>query len=326
MLIPASPRIGVFSTSPDRMRTGPCCRRPRRGIVSFASRPPTSRRKAGLKEDADLTFSVGPYHRPPWRLIRPGLPSSNNISGGSLLKGVGIELSLVASVLYVIGVLVGRRIRLVNTLARYLVLSLSLKLIRVQSLIAASSSANNFLSGNFTLMEDGDEQVPVRVWQVRGDGSCLFHSIAAARILDDLHSTSIDDARILRSCAVDVLSDGDRNLTLSGDERITSARLVEMASNRYGISPSRYLEEMKEDCVWGGGPEVVVVANSLGRQIILLEESTAADETRIELKVVARFGPSGGRGPPIYILSTNQRFPTERFKRKNHFLAVFKIV
>lgn len=275
----------------------------------------------------DLLMDHNIGHRGPhrhWRLLRPvrRLPSSN-ISSVSLLKGAGVEFSLVAS-LHVIGVLVGRRIRLVH-LFRYLVLSLSLKLIRVQSLIAASSSANCFLSGNFTLVEDGGKKVPVRIRQVPGDGSCLFHSIAAALILDDQHSASIDDARILRSCAVDVLSEGNRHLRLSRDERITSARLVEMASKQYGISPSRYLKEMKEDCVWGGGPEIVAVANHLGREIVLLEEyeeSTA----EIELHVLARFGRFGGParlgGPPIHVLSTNQKFPKERFKRKNHFVAV----
>lgn len=272
----------------------------------------------------DLLMDHNIGHRGPhrhWRLLRPvrRLPSSN-ISSVSLLKGAGVEFSLVAS-LHVIGVLVGRRIRLVH-LFRYLVLSLSLKLIRVQSLIAASSSANCFLSGNFTLVEDGGKKVPVRIRQVPGDGSCLFHSIAAALILDDQHSASIDDARILRSCAVDVLSEGNRHLRLSRDERITSARLVEMASKQYGISPSRYLKEMKEDCVWGGGPEIVAVANHLGREIVLLEEyeeSTA----EIELHVLARFGGLARLGgPPIHVLSTNQKFPKERFKRKNHFVAV----
>ena len=252
----------------------------------------------------------------------------SNVSCFSLSKGAGVEFSLVAS-LYAIGVLVGRRIRPTD-LVRYMALSLSLKLIRVQSLIAASSSANCFLSGNFTLVEDGGRQVPVRIWQVPRDGSCLFHSVAAARVLDDPHSCSIDDARILRSCAVDILSDGDRNLTLSRDERITSARLVEMASKQYGISPLGYLKEMNKDCVWGGGPEIVAVANHLGRQIVLLEESESntADGALIELQVLARFGgPAPFGEPPIHILSTKQQFPKERFKRKNHFVAVFvKIV
>ncbi|EJK74977.1 hypothetical protein THAOC_03316, partial [Thalassiosira oceanica] len=263
---------------PDRMRPGHCCRRPHRGIASFALGPMPSRRagqKEGMRMDLLMDHNIG--HRGPhrhWRLLRPvrRLPSSNISS----------------------------------------------------SLIAASSSANCFLSGNFTLVEDGGKKVPVRIRQVPGDGSCLFHSIAAALILDDQHSASIDDARILRSCAVDVLSEGNRHLRLSRDERITSARLVEMASKQYGISPSRYLKEMKEDCVWGGGPEIVAVANHLGREIVLLEEyeeSTA----EIELHVLARFGGLARLGgPPIHVLSTNQKFPKERFKRKNHFVAVFK--
>ena len=300
------------------------------GIASVAFRPSPGL-KARLKEDAEPALFRGPlYHSPVRRQwMTPGrrLPSSN-VSSFSLLKGAGVEFSLVAS-LYAIGVLVGRRIRPTD-LVRYMALSLSLKLIRVQSLIAASSSANCFLSGNFTLVEDGGRQVPVRIWQVPRDGSCLFHSVAAARVLDDPHSCSIDDARILRSCAVDILSDGDRNLTLSRDERITSARLVEMASKQYGISPLGYLKEMNKDCVWGGGPEIVAVANHLGRQIVLLEESESntADGALIELQVLARFGgPAPFGEPPIHILSTKQQFPKERFKRKNHFVAVFvKIV
>lgn len=353
-------RQQVHHARPDRMRPGHCWSpSPRHRFASFAFGPSPSPR-AGHTAAGTVRRSVFPslvrsvadkgsvglmhvnssvklssnfetvLHRRPhrhWSLLQPvrRLPSSN-ISSVSLLKGAGVEFSLVA----VIGVLVGRRIRSVNLL-RYLVISLLLKLIRVQTLIAASSSTNCFLSGNFTLVEDGGKQVPVRIWQTPGDGSCLFHSIAAALILDDLHSASIDDAIILkrlqneaqrkRSSAVDVLSGGDRNLRLSRDERITSARLVEMASKQYGISPSRYLKEMKEDCVWGGGPEIVAVANHLGRQIVLLEEyEESTSGTRIELKVMARFGI--GR-PPIHILSTNQKFPKERFKRKNHFVAVF---
>ena len=85
------------------------------GIASVAFGPSPGL-KARLKEGAEPALFRGPlYHSPVRRQwMTPGrrLPSSN-VSSFSLLKGAGVEFSLVAS-LYAIGVLVGRRIRLTD--------------------------------------------------------------------------------------------------------------------------------------------------------------------------------------------------------------------
>ena len=51
--------------------------------------------------------------------------------------------------------------------------------------------------------------------------------------------------------------------------------------------------DMRQEGIWGGGPKIVALSNSLNRQIVLLErvdhENMHDNTTRLEVK--ARIGP-----------------------------------
>ena len=117
------------------------------------------------------------------------------------------------------------------------------------------------------------------------------------------------------------------NVLVDGSETQADQVPQKKAASQHGISPQKYLSDMRREA-WGGGPEIVALANSLKRQIVLLEvadahESNGEEGDAIYLKITARFGPASQR-TAIYILSTNQGFPYDyRGKRSNHFLAVF---
>jgi hypothetical protein len=223
--------------------------------------------------------------------------------------------------------------------------------------------------------------ISVRIRQVANDGSCLFHSIGARILSDELimmqqerrhdrndphvlkrhpsMSRIIEYSSKLRLQAVNTLQyNPHQNFTilqyLYGDDdteqqvvvEATSSSLISQAATQYGITQEEYLTSMKDDNVWGGGPEIAALASSLQREIVLLETTTTTTTARTRsigsysattnenddnvhfLRVRARFRGDydDSNNNAIYILCTNQRYP-ERYERKvlddNHFLAVF---
>ncbi|KAL3805595.1 hypothetical protein HJC23_005839 [Cyclotella cryptica] len=212
-----------------------------------------------------------------------------------------------------------------------------------------------FLYGSYFLVSDKTAApVSLRIRQVPGNGSCLFNAIAAGILYNSSSITANDVEQHpsmpevrklssqLRTKAVDMLASGIKHteqLIMQKDEMIDASNLVRLAADQYGITSNEYLENMRDERVWGGGPEIVALANELQRQIVLLETTdysraaqnsnqSSHDGCSIYLKVSALFGPSSEGyefGPPIYILSANQMFPKKRGvqARENHFLAVF---
>ena len=89
---------------------------------------------------------------------------------------------------------------------------------------------------------------------------------------------------------------------------------------------------MRDESVWGGGPEIIALASELKRQVVVLErdesEDAAGRSDVCSLKVRARFGDavSDDGKNTIYILCANQQFPESLGRGRddcNHFLAVF---
>jgi hypothetical protein len=218
--------------------------------------------------------------------------------------------------------------------------------------------------------DDGDANtyISVRVRQVANDGACLFHSIGARILSDELimmqqerkrhpsMSRIMEYSSKLRLQAVNTLQyNPHQNVTIlqyqNGDDTeepqvlvgTTTSSLISQAATQYDITQEEYLTSMKDDNVWGGGPEIAALALALQREIVLLETMTTARKRSIGsysatatenddnvhfLKVRARFRgvDDDSNNNAIYILCTNQRYP-ERYGRKilddNHFLAVF---
>lgn len=239
-------------------------------------------------------------------------------------------------------------------LSRWAIVSLTVRLMLLYSEINSSTpsmirgeDADWFLSGKYyAKLSEQAEPVPVTIRQVPGNGSCLFLSIAAGILYNQSLKNGANQhptmsqvqnlSRKLRNQAVDILAHSishSKKLIMQKDESILASELVKLAANQYGITSNEYLENMRNARVWGGGPEIVALANALVRRIVLMEvDNTCSKQnsknTAIYLKVVARFGPDSignETNPAVYILSANQYFPNvhDGNAADNHFLAVF---
>ena len=283
---------------------------------------------------------------------KQNLPRSRNIADvisllqqfAKLVLYLLLETSAIASVLTLISIhhvtSVDRKFVITN-LCRYLTISIFIKMGILHSRITSSvpsltrDETNDwFLKGSYQVIvmcDDNNSSVEVKIRQVPGNGACLFHAIAAGILYydNDEHpsiSKVIECSSTLRTLAVDALANGIKSntqLVMQNDEVISTAILINKAASRYGLTSEEYLSNMRSDNVWGGGPEIVALANSLNRQIVLLE-LVAKDDDVFSLKVTARFGPPQSTEHTIYILSTNIKFPNDFIgKKSNHFLAVF---
>lgn len=230
---------------------------------------------------------------------------------------------------------------------RWAVLSLAIRLLLVYSEITSSTpnmsrgeNAEWFLPGTYNATSDKCKSVPVRIRQVPGNGSCLFLAIAAGVLYNESLNNDVGQhptmAQVktlstkLRNQAVDAFVDGikyGKSLVMQQDEIIKTAQLVQLAASQYNLTVEQYLNNMRDAQVWGGGPEIVVLANTLKCNIVLLEENRTASD--INLKVSARFGPQPKvpeHKSTVYILSAHQDFPKNvrgDNVKDNHFLAVF---
>ena len=128
-------------------------------------------------------------------------------------------------------------------------------------------------------------------------------------------------------------------LYLQGRTRLPADALVESAAAQYNITSEEYLESMKLDSTWGGGPEIVALSNCLRLPIHVYELCwiDKADK-RLSGKEIGH-GKWGVRrmacfGSPKFddkgclnILSCDCRFPDIRGKKNiksgNHFMAMF---
>jgi hypothetical protein len=179
---------------------------------------------------------------------------------------------------------------------------------------------------------------PVQIRQVPGDGNCLFHSISLALYHavngshwrqnpnDDLYAQS----RHLRHQAVACLRHNQRRLYIQGRETVRARDLVEAAAHQYKMSASDYCQTMQQDCVWGGGPEIVALCNVLQRPIHVYELATCQNNQFL-LRRMACFGsPKFDQRKALHLLSADSRFPDlepgQQMSSGNHFLAVFPML
>jgi hypothetical protein len=203
----------------------------------------------------------------------------------------------------------------------------------------------------------GGEDCHAMIRQVPGDGNCLFHSISlclhhadngthwnltanddTTEKSDSNSGTSIDQlyqqSQILRAQAVDCLRQSQRRLFLQGKESLRANELVSAAAQQYGLTAEEYCAAMQQDCVWGGGPEIVALSNLLERPIhvyelaVLHAQQGQPKSSAFCLRRMACFGsPKFDRRPALHILSADSRFPDlqpgQQLAAGNHFLAVY---
>ena len=119
----------------------------------------------------------------------------------------------------------------------------------------------------------------LRVRQVPGDGSCLFHSLTVCLALaqNGSHHEMVMEPLLyhsdrMRQMAVTCFEEEkERVLFLQGDEKMTCAELLEAVNEQYDCKPEEYCSKMRKASEWGGGPEIVVLANLLRRPIHVYE-------------------------------------------------------
>jgi len=177
------------------------------------------------------------------------------------------------------------------------------------------------------------------IQQVQGTGDCLFHSIAIGMAFEDerchldMYDQSLADrVRKLRELAVDTLtSDPNCTLHLEGDQTIAIHELVSAAAEQYDMTPEAYCSSMRNKGVWGGGPEILALANALRRPIHVFEPVAACNGTQFRLQLCGAFGsPAFDEcGKRVCIIAADDRFPDckpTEVKRHgeggNHFLAL----
>jgi hypothetical protein len=215
-----------------------------------------------------------------------------------------------------------------------------------------------------------DTSLPCQIRQVPGDGNCLFHSLSLALhyAVNGTHwdivgsSTGLqalcERSRWLRAQAVATLRAKSGRLFLQGRETLRPQELVVAAAQQYDLTPEEYCTAMEEECVWGGGPEIVALCNILQRPIHVYElavddgrenddvesddsggftsgkknvygaRSTVNGKPCFILRRMACFGsPRFDRQEALHILSADSRFPDlspgHQLSAGNHFLAVF---
>mmetsp|Transcript_6496 Transcript_6496/g.20280 ORF Transcript_6496/g.20280 Transcript_6496/m.20280 type:complete len:355 (-) Transcript_6496:179-1243(-) len=133
-------------------------------------------------------------------------------------------------------------------------------------------------------------------------------------------------------------------------ERLKASQLLALAAEQQGQTAAEYCAKVREPEAWGGGPEIVALANALRRPIYVYEllwgvatgessgESSSSSEEqdreeqppRFCLRCIAEFGSPrfDRRHAPLHILSCDSRFPNlvpeQMLDQGNHFLLLFE--
>jgi hypothetical protein len=111
-----------------------------------------------------------------------------------------------------------------------------------------------------------------------GDGSCLFHALAAG--LGCAHGAGLS----LRAEMADWIA-------LNGDARVGPNLLRQWLQHSHGMSPAEYAENLRRPSTWGGGVEMACLAATAGVAVEVYERTAATEHT-----MIARFEPNAGGG------------------------------
>jgi hypothetical protein len=165
-----------------------------------------------------------------------------------------------------------------------------------------------------------DQNQELWVRQVPGDGGCLFHSLAVCvvhlatgqHVCFDSKTRQLSNK--LREISINLLSDRKSKFYIENDFALSAEDIVESTAKHYGLTPSDYLEVMRDPRSWGGGPEIVALSNYFKRPIHIYELCHRSFlyffGRRFELRSYAKFGsPTFDHRDPIRILCADGRFP-----------------
>ncbi len=207
-----------------------------------------------------------------------------------------------------------------------------------------------------------------------GSGGGCASSSSSTPVVEEGELDLFTRSTILRQLSVDVLSEdieeaalqsrkgpchrkGPRRkrpkpLFLQGSEFLHHDELLDVACSQYDMSGDEYCDSMRNNGVWGGGPEIVALCNYLKRPIHVYELMTVRPSNRVSrrgrrkriqhqqecdevpskpefrLRRMALFGsPKFDYREPLHILSADCRFPDiepgQQAAAGNHFMAMF---
>lgn len=181
--------------------------------------------------------------------------------------------------------------------------------------------------------------------QVPGDGGCLFHalSVCVIELISEYHGEFDTKSRVLshklRQKAVNLLEKENWPVYIEDGEVMNTSELLTAASQHFHMTPIEYCRNMLKPKTWGGGPEIVVLANRFKRPIHVYGLKSDYHPHRFfnwfrpkgfRLKPCAKFGsPIFDDKEPIRILCADGRFPNiqpgQHKDPGDHFLALFPV-
>lgn len=205
-----------------------------------------------------------------------------------------------------------------------------LLLVLVDCIVARWLGRPFFLRSTY---ETRDKAQRFAVRQVPGDGGCLFHAISACLYFRHLGRHVAFDGKLrqlsneLRNLSVAVLESDDW-LFVMDDQPVRSSALVDFVAQHYNLSRQEYCDRMRSPSAWGGGPEIVALANHFRCPIHVFGLCPAGFSNRsFRFELIARFGnPLFAAEEPICLLNVDGRFPdlpAGDVQPPDHFLALF---
>jgi len=164
----------------------------------------------------------------------------------------------------------------------------------------------------------GNKSLAFYVRQVPGDGSCLFHSLAAGlSYITTSDHLEFDKSlrhlsKSLRDMSIETLAQRNELLIIENNQTMLSQDLLEIVCTHYNYSSSQqYLEDLKNPKTWGGGPEIVAISNRLRRPVHVYELCSDGfiGMKKFKLALCGRFGsPVFDDKAPLYLLCADGRY------------------
>ena len=168
-----------------------------------------------------------------------------------------------------------------------------------------------------------DSQTCFTMKNVPGKGDCMFLAVALASLCsvglgaNDCLLNSISTET--RHVVADVLEHASGTLVIQGKRLVSTSSLLTSAAKDEGVSPVEYIEMLRNGSLYGGGPELTVLANLLRRPISIYELSSndndsIDDTTTLAIQCMGTFGESIfadplANVPDSAILNNNKRKP-----------------
>lgn len=134
----------------------------------------------------------------------------------------------------------------------------------------------------FVTLVDKDDDDKKRIFTMRnvpGEGDCMFLAVALATLTsmglggNDALLRAV--SRETRAVVASVFEKGSGNLVIEGKRLVTAQSLLKSAAQSEGVSTDQYLDLLRKEGIdgglYGGGPELAVLANVLRRPISIYE-------------------------------------------------------